>query len=100
MKCSECRFLGEDFACHRGPPQAYFSSMGLKFVFPSVSLFRDWCGKGELKAYSQPATAVSKGLKRLLEKDPAAISSVQKSSLLLKTASPQKAGGKSGKLNK
>ena len=100
MKCSECRFLGEDFACHRGPPQAYFSSMGLKFVFPSVSLFRDWCGKGESKAYSQPVTAVSRGLKRLLEKDPAALSSVQKPPLLLKTASSQKAGGKSGRLNK
>jgi len=40
--------------------------MGLKFVFPPVSLFVDWCGKGEPKVAAKPVTAVSEGLDRLL----------------------------------
>jgi hypothetical protein len=66
MKCNECRYLGDDMTCHRGPPQVYFSSMGLKFAFPPVSPFVDWCGRGESKAATKPVTAVSEGLDKLL----------------------------------
>jgi len=40
--------------------------MGLKFAFPPVSPFVDWCGRGEPKAATKPVTAVSEGLDKLL----------------------------------
>jgi hypothetical protein len=40
--------------------------MGLKFAFPPVSPFVDWCGRGESKAATKPVTAVSEVLDKLL----------------------------------
>jgi len=99
MRCNECRFVGEDLCCHRNPPQPYFGAFGVKFVWPAVSLFTDWCGKGEAKAAAKPVTAVSEGLDQLLGRadNAASLSSPAPLTLPPLPKAPVKQKGKPGR---